>query len=1245
MIKPFELFQKVLMVLAFWSVVLLIIHLKDFSGSWKLMLLNYFTDIMLVTLLVSAISTIFFFLYRQDEKKIRGRFKPENVDGFDINIGNYLRQTPLIQHPEPCTALDKVHEFFIPMEALVRKESKKSKSEDEMNKELIESQEKEKNTKALGDNDQIIALEDKIKLLSAQISDAIDANRKLEDNENSDKKLSEEKLTELKSKKLSAEEIEDVQAIIKSHRKEITNLQKQTSEDGTMAYANVEKIDTKSLDTDSISPKGSVEYKGLLYYRDIFEQLWNTVSNIPDSEGNIPRIKCQEYLTRILESVPEFKYEGITSTTPKIKKLDDFSIDMKDYQLTIFTALFPYLSWLQIREHTSVLSMELHDKRVLFNAHNLYFIYQKRDVFLKKGIPSPYTVPLKEYKNGWRVPLEESTALVELARFASAEQIVVVEEPIEKRKDNLNRVTEQDMIKLISDLLLQEDRLNGANRDKRIGMLAGGMLYLNWSDFVMQVKVEYMRSYPQHAKDLKTMEYAVFDLFRRRDFLGMEIANKDNPLEPPKQFMNGQLFKVRWLGGKANDSEITTDGILIVKARRSFKPLNTTQSIKKATGIPQIIGLDDDACVANSEYAKELNEIKKVKRLKEKEEKEKAKAIEEANKEINQQSADASKTESADVIVKSSLSVESITASLLESAKSVTADQIAEIKDDKASDNKPKSKKSNKNDQDKGSGGSGSMQDPVGQAVEVNDQAETTTTLSVVDDNLSLFDELSSTETNVDMSDLNEPEKPTTNGKKKKTPPPAPKAKKQKVEPNPIADAMEIQRFDTVIVPDDERGEIVEVREADSTKTAYFAVNEKTNAVSTIPELTKKQRTQVVRVYFDTLRTNILDNESRLSDKRIEPANTTETYWEFSREQIIKHIPVSMQFHLLKQQKIENLYELRVAQKKDGEADILREKVLNEQTELKAIGRIRSLQLVRVYKSPEIAKYAPMKESDWDENRATRLMSQLEQAFFKLRKEQPKSVEFYKTSSSTWSYGVYRILSANLGLLGNLAPQLQDFIAYKEQFKNLPKESGLKRAYKAMYCFTDVNNQNTVYSFYPPKNLSDNFEEEIRLANLSKSETIDLFGGEVDANDTVHASAIKGNKAIEAQHVQKTVSSVDLDHVSDGESFNIEIDESALETQSVYLNDPVEEEPILVDPSTEDLNDQSVNEDSKNLGDPPDENIEDEFSMVVDEDSTDLGDPPSMIVDDEFTMDVGESIDLDGPSVDLEQSQDLEDPK
>jgi hypothetical protein len=1245
MIKPFELFQKVLMVLAFWSVVLLIIHLKDFNGSWKLMLLNYFTDIMIVTFFVSAISTIFFFLYRQDEKKIRGRFKPENVDGFDINIGNYLRQTPLVQHPESCQALDKVHEFFIPMEALVRKESKKSKSEDEMNRELIESQEQEKNTKALGDNDQIIALEEKIKLLSAQISDAIDANRKLESNETADKKLSEEKLTELKSKKLSAEEIEDVQAIIKSHRKEIANLQKQTSEDGTMAYANVEKIDTKSLDTDSASPKGSVEYKGLLYYRDIFEQLWNNIPNTPDSEGNIPRYQCQEYLTRILEAVPEFKYEGITSTTPKIKKLDTFNIEMKDYQLTIFTALFPYLKWLQFRENTAMLQMELHDKRILLNARNFYEIYKNRDVNLKKGIPSSFTVPLKEYKNKELiVSLDESVALVELARFASAEQIVVLEDPVDKRKDNLNRVTEQEMIKLISDLLLQEDRLNGANRDKRIGMLAGGMLYLNWAEFIMQVKVEFMRSYPQHAKNLKTMEYVVFDLFRRRDFLGMEIANKENPLEPAKQFMNGQLFKVRWLGGKATDSEITTDGILVVKARRSFKPLNTTQSIKKATGIPQIIGLDDDACVANSEYAKELNDIKKAKRMKEKEEKEKAKAVEEANKEITQLSADASKRESANEIVKSSVSVDSITASLLESAKSVTAEQLAEAKDDKATNSKPKSKDSDKDDHDKGSGGTGSKQDPVGQAVEVNEPTETTSTLST-DDNLSLFSELTPVETNVDMGDLGEDQTPKANIKKKKTPPPAPKAKKQKIEPNPIADAMEIQRFDTVVVPDDERGEIVEVREADSTKTAYFAVNEKTHAVSTIPELTKKQRTQVVRVYFDTLRTNILDNESRLSDKRIEPANTTETYWEFSREQIIKHIPVSMQFHLLKQQKIENLYELRVAQKKEGEADILREKVLNEQTELKAIGRIRSLQLVRVYKSPEIAKYAPMQESDWDENRATRLMSQLEQAFFKLRKEQPKSVEFYKTSSSTWSYGVYRILSANLGLLGNLASQFQDFIAYKEQFKNLPKESGLKRAYKAMYCFTDVNNKNTVYSFYPPKNLSDNFEEEIRLANLSKSETMDLFGGEVDANDTVHANAIKGNTAIEDQHVQKAVSSVDLAHVPDGESFDLEVDESALETQSIDLGDPVEEEPIMVDPSTEDIDGQSVNEGSTDLGDPPDETLEDEFTMNVDEGSTDLGDPPENTEVEEFTMDVDGGVDLDGPDNEVEQSQDLEDPK
>jgi len=468
----------------------------------------------------------------------------------------------------------------------------------------------------------------------------------------------------------------------------------------------------------------------------------------------------------------------------------------------------------------------------------------------------------------------------------------------------------------------------------------------------------------------------------------------------------------------------------------------------------------------------------------------------------------------------------------------------------------------------------------------------------------------------VDMSDLSSE---TTSKSQAKKGPSQAKQKKPKPQVNPIADALEIQRFDTVNVPDSERGEIVEVRDANSSKTAYFAVNEQTNAVSTIPELTKKQRTQVVRVYFDTLRTNILENESRLSDKRIEPANTTETYWEFNREQIIKHIPVSMQFHLLKQQKIENLYELRIAQKKDGEVDILKEKVLNSQTELKAIGRIRSLQLVRVYKSPEIAKYAPMKESDWDENRVTRLMSQLEQVFFKLRKEQPKSVEFYKTTSSTWSYGVYRILAANLGLLGNLAPQLQDFIAYKEQFKNLPQGSPLKRAYKAMYCFTDANNQNTVFSFYPPKNLNNNFEEEIRLANLSKTETLDLFGDEVDANDAAHASAVADRDGGSNHATTETTRSVDLEGSIEGiEGVDLDVDESELETQSMNLGGPVEDEPIMIDPSTKDL--------EGNDG------------------STDLSDPHHVNGESEFFMEV-EGVYLDGPPEEVEGSQDLDDPK
>lgn len=339
--------------------------------------------------------------------------------------------------------------------------------------------------------------------------------------------------------------------------------------------------------------------------------------------------EIENTLAKILEELPKFKYKGITTTTPEIKTKRQ--LDLQDYQLIIFAALFPYIDWLSLRSSAALnaldpefkknlsseelnkldnseLGLSLRDKRVLWNARRMYDIYIHRDKDVAAHGKSVYNMPVSFDSNGRKYnPLEETVALCELLRSSQTIRQV-------KNKQNQNNkkkpiYTENDIIRLVYSIFSEKNRFNTTSAFDRIGIIRNDLIYVDFDDFYPKFNGRFKEKYPHLANHLEYQKaFKVFyDKIKKMGLLAMRIRddNADNAVETYSHKSDGELLQVLW-EFKENKT-VTIDHTLIIHAAQMFKDLLSNYQDYQANA--KILGVSQTKAIPLSNYAEKIKPL------------------------------------------------------------------------------------------------------------------------------------------------------------------------------------------------------------------------------------------------------------------------------------------------------------------------------------------------------------------------------------------------------------------------------------------------------------------------------------------------------------------------------------------------------------------------------------------------------------------------------------------------------------
>lgn len=348
------------------------------------------------------------------------------------------------------------------------------------------------------------------------------------------------------------------------------------------------------------------------------------------AESESTRIKIDETLEKVLNNISKFKYRGIETTTPQIKPSKDY--DFSNYQLLIFTALFPFTSWLQIRsnralnildpkvaEHLtdeeikkldkSELGLSLRDKRILFNARRMYDIYLHRDRELAESGVSSYNMPFTIGEDGKKCnTLDESVALCEFLRQALTIKAVKAKPKPQKKKASHSQYGDSDLIGIASKLFHEKNRFNTQNSDTRIGIIKNDMVYIDYDSFVPKFNGLFAQRFPHLANnnEFTNAQFALYKKLNGMGLLAMRKRKDSEHLESYDFYDKGELFSIYWDFGKGGTG-ITIENTLIIHAAQMFKdlvPMNV-----ESNGVPRIMGISQDRAIPHSPYSKQIQNL------------------------------------------------------------------------------------------------------------------------------------------------------------------------------------------------------------------------------------------------------------------------------------------------------------------------------------------------------------------------------------------------------------------------------------------------------------------------------------------------------------------------------------------------------------------------------------------------------------------------------------------------------------
>lgn len=623
MYKTFELFYKALYIIAFWSIIFFILETRKVGVS--------LVDTMIYTVagwsVFLAIALGFLLFITSSHSKTREDAKKKIThevveDGMKFTVGGH-----------------------IPFHNVLPKQL------------LIDS-------KPLNDYEVNIPIEQNIE---KALNDSVQVVKELLIHEEIDENLSDKtdtKTTSIKNKVLNAESDIETAIVVDSNQSE-----EERAKEANDGFVPPDEVDEKD--------ESRATNKGILFYKPQFEALYSYIINhkihaLQDSiqkgklivvskapadpnddtwsgkkfittaelkakeiklnaEAQALRKQIDETIEKVLEYIPKFKYEGIVSTTPKIKPVGTF--DFSQYQLLIFTALFPFCSWFEFRSNRALnildprvaellskdetakldkseLGLNLRDKRILWNARNMYDIYLKRDEAELNGNISVLNMPISYDSNGkMHNTLEEAVALCEFFREAKTQHLAPPVTRVVKSSSlsTTSPYNDTDIISLLSRLFHEKNRFNTTNTQTRIGIIRNDLIYIDVDSLIPKFNGRFAEKYPKLANSYEFDKAlnALYNALKKMNLLAMRKLKENSQIETYDIFCNGELFAIKWDFGK-NNPELTIDSTLVMYASQMFKDI--IQLNQESNAVPRIMGPSISRAIPHTEYAKVLEE-------------------------------------------------------------------------------------------------------------------------------------------------------------------------------------------------------------------------------------------------------------------------------------------------------------------------------------------------------------------------------------------------------------------------------------------------------------------------------------------------------------------------------------------------------------------------------------------------------------------------------------------------------------
>lgn len=635
MYKTFELFFKALYVIAFWTLIGYVLETRKIGTS--------FTDVALTTIMgwcvFLTVGCIFLLYITSSHAKhkaaVKNKITHEVVeDGMTFTVGGHSKFDPV---------LPKTYQVE---SSVIRKYNENNPIQNNINKALMDSVTavkeliiQEENTPHLSENEIFDKNEGRGEdVYGTEVSAVLKINQPVEslDNENVKefvKQSDEDIANEANKGYVAPSELSDSDS---SRAIDKGIMFYQTQFNALYSYIinhhlyelaeGVRKGKIVIVSQEPDNPQDEIYRGKKIYTREAFQAKEITLK----AEAASLRAQIDETLEKVLTHIPKFKYRGIETTTPNIKPRKEY--DFSNYQLLIFTALFPFASWLQIRsnrglnildpkiaEHLteeekkkldkSELGLSLRDKRVLFNARRMYDIYVHRDRDLAESGVSSYNMPFTIGPDGKKYnTLDEAVALCEFFRQAMTIKAIKAKPKLQKKKTANSQYSDSDLIGLISKLFHEKNRFNTQNSDSRIGIIKNDMIYIDYDSFVPKFNGIFAQRFPHLANnnEFTNAQYALYKKLTGMGLLAMRKRKDTELIESYEFYDKGELFSIYWDFGKGGQG-ITIENTLIIHAAQMFKDLVPMN--QESNGIPRIMGVSQDRAIPHSPYSKQIQSL------------------------------------------------------------------------------------------------------------------------------------------------------------------------------------------------------------------------------------------------------------------------------------------------------------------------------------------------------------------------------------------------------------------------------------------------------------------------------------------------------------------------------------------------------------------------------------------------------------------------------------------------------------